>query len=99
MTHAVTDNCARRRFEFDGTGGAAFIDYRRDGEVLTLAYVLVPPHLRGRGVAAALVEGTLRLARARGERVVAQCSFAAAYIHAHPEFHDLLAVRPPAEPI
>lgn len=90
MTNAVTDNHARKRFELQGTAGAAFIDYRRDGHVLTLVYARVPPHLRGQGVGAALVDGTLRLVRARGERVVAQCSFVAAYIQAHSEFRDLL---------
>lgn len=99
MPHTVTDNSARRRFELDGTGGAAFVDYWRDGEVLTLTYALVPPQLRGQGVGAALVAGTLRLVQARGERIIAQCSFVAAYIRAHPEFQDLLATDRPPKPI
>ena len=98
MTPTVTDNLARKRFELDGSDGEAFVDYRRDGDVLTLTYALVPPHLRGRGVGAALVDGTLRLAQARGERIVAQCSFVAAYVRSHPEFQRLLATDPPPAP-
>ena len=99
MSHTVTDNRARKRFELDGSGGEAFVDYRRDGNVLTLTYALVPPHLRERGVGAALVDGTLRLVQARGERIVAQCSFVAAYVRSHPEFQGLLATDPPPAPI
>lgn len=99
MPHAVTDNCARKRFELDGTVGQAFVDYRRDGQVLTLTYALVPPHLRGRGIGTALVDGTLRLVQARGERIIPQCSFVAAYIRSHPEFQDLLTTHTPPEPI
>ena len=92
----ITDNSTRQRFELDVAGGKAFIDYLRDGSVLTLAYAEVPAHLRGGGVGAALVEGTLALVRQRGEKVVPQCSFVAAYIAGHPQAQDLLADRPPA---
>ena len=99
MPHTVTDNRARKRFELDGTGGEAFVDYRRDGEILRLTYALVPAQLRGRGIGAALVDGTLRLVQARGEQIIAQCSFVAAYIRALPEFQGLLATHPPPKSI
>lgn len=89
----ITDNSARQRFELDVAGGKAFIDYRRDGSVLTLAYAEVPAHFRGGGVGAALVEGALALVRQRGEKVIPGCSFVAAYIARHPEVQDLLAER------
>ncbi len=91
MSDGVNDNPARQRFELDVTGGKAFIDYRRDGAVVTFAYAEVPGSLRGGGVGAALVKGALALVRARGEKVVPQCSFVAAYIARHPEEQDLLA--------
>ena len=93
MSDGVNDNPARQRFELDVTGGQAFIDYRREGAVVTFAYAEVPVNLRGGGVGAALVKGALALVRARGERVVPQCSYVAAYIARHPEEQDLLADR------
>ena len=93
MSDRVNDNPTRQRFELDVTGGTAFIDYRRNGAVVTFAYAEVPGNLRGGGVGAALVKGALALVRARGERVVPQCSYVAAYIARHPEEQDLLAGR------
>lgn len=87
----VTDNPARQRFELDVAQGGAFIDYRRDGRILTLTHAEVPAALRGRGLGAALVKGTLDLVRRRGETVVPRCSFVAAYFRRHPESQDLLA--------
>ena len=93
MSEWVNDNPARQRFELNVIGGKAFIDYRRVGDVVTFAYAEVPGNLRGGGVGAALVKGALALVRARGEKVVPQCSFVAAYIARHPEEQDLLADR------
>lgn len=91
MTSSVRDNPARRRFELDVDGALAFIDYRREGRVVTLTHAEVPAALRGGGIGSALVRGTLLLAREQGERVVPLCPFVVAYLERHPEFRDLLA--------
>ena len=95
MTSAVRDNHSKNRYELEVEGSLAFIDYRRQGGVVTLAHAEVPPALRGGGIGSALVRGTLELARARGDRIVAQCPFVAAYLRRHPEFDDLRADRRP----
>lgn len=69
----------------------AFIDYRRDGRIVTMTHAEVPLALRGGGIGATLVAGALALVRARGERVVPLCPFVAHYIRRHPETQDLLA--------
>jgi predicted GNAT family acetyltransferase len=86
----VTDNEARQRFELVVDGLVAFADYRRRGNVLVIPHVEAPFALRGTGASAQLMEGVLALARARGERIVPTCSWAAAYLRRHPEHHDLL---------
>ena len=91
MTNRVLDHPARRRFELEVGGASAFIDYRRDGRIVTMTYAEVPRALRGRGIGAVLVEGALALVRARGERVIPRCSFVAHYMRRHPEVCDLLA--------
>jgi uncharacterized protein len=95
MSHDVTDNVQRRRFELElEAGGVAFIDYRRGGEgghVLTLLHAEVPAALRGGGVGARLAAGTLDLVRSRGERVVPRCPFVVSFIQGHPEYAELIA--------
>lgn len=91
MTNRVRDDAARRRYELVAGDAVAFIDYRRDGGIVTLTYAEVPAALRGRGVGSVLVKGALELVRERGERVIPQCAFVAHYMRRHPEVHDLLA--------
>ncbi len=93
VTPPVTDNPSRQRFELSVQGAEAFIDYLRDGNILTLTYAQVPGHLRGSGVGTMLVKGALQIVRQRHQTVVPQCSFVAAYMARHPETHDLLAAH------
>lgn len=92
MARTVHDNAEHRRYELEVEGGCAFIDYHRDGDVVTMTHAEVPRALRGGGVGSELVRGALGLARQRGDRVVPRCSFVAHYMRRHPEVHDLLAV-------
>ncbi|MBS0374894.1 MAG: N-acetyltransferase [Proteobacteria bacterium] len=87
----VEDNAAASRFELWVEGRLCRIDYRRDGDVLALNHVEVPPSLEGRGIGSRLVSGALAIVRARGERVIPRCPFAARYLERHPEDRDLLA--------
>lgn len=87
----VTDNTARQRFELEVDGQIVFADYRRQGSVVIVPHVEAPPALRGTGASGRLMEGVLARLRARGEKIVPTCSYAAAYIRRHPEHHDLLA--------
>lgn len=76
----------RQRFE----AGAAHVVYRLEGKRLIIEHTEVPPTLRNRGIAAALIRAALTEADRRSWKVVPQCSYAAAYIERHPEFHSLL---------
>lgn len=87
----VVDHPERQRFEMQVDGQTAFIDYTRDGQTVTLTHTEVPEALQGQGLGTKLVRGTLELLRARGERVVPQCEFVAAYLKRHPEDADLQA--------
>jgi predicted GNAT family acetyltransferase len=91
MAHHVTDNSSRERFELNLNGAVAYLDYQRDGNVLTLIYAHVPTDLRASGIGSALVQGALAIMRARGEKVIARCSFVAVHIARHPDEQDLLA--------
>jgi uncharacterized protein len=91
MAEAVRDNRARQRYELDVEGGVAFIDYHRDGGVVTMLHAEVPPAARGRGIGSRLARGALDLVGKEGEKVRPRCPFVVDYIHKHPEVQDLLA--------
>lgn len=97
MNNRVRDDAARRRYELEVGGALAFIDYRRDGRIVTMTYAEVPVAVRGGGVGSELVKGALTLVRERGERVIPLCSFVAHYMRRHPEAHDLVAGSGAAE--
>jgi predicted GNAT family acetyltransferase len=87
----VTDNVAESRFELVEAGETAFADYRLRGNTLVIPHVEAPVALRGTGAAGRLMEGVLTLARERGNKVVPQCGYAAAYIRRHKAWQDLVA--------
>ena len=85
------DNPAESRFEVRTGGATAILTYRPGGGLLVLAHTIVPTELEGRGIGSTLVRSALDSARARGLKIVPQCSFVAEYMRRHPETHDLLA--------
>jgi predicted GNAT family acetyltransferase len=90
MTNPVTDNSERSRYELALDGGVAFVDYLLVGNVRVLTHSEVPPAMRGRGIGARLVAGTLQLAREQGVSVEPRCSYVAQFIERNPQYHDLL---------
>jgi predicted GNAT family acetyltransferase len=87
----VVDNPDHQRFELELDGKLAFVNYRRSPGVIALAYAEVPLELRGGGVGAELVKGTLERVRERGEKVIPVCGFVASYMRRHADVYDLLA--------
>ncbi|HVZ63048.1 MAG TPA: GNAT family N-acetyltransferase [Lacunisphaera sp.] len=79
------------RFETTIEGYRSVCEYELADGAMVFTHTLVPPELRGRGVAETLVRAGLAEARAHGWRVVPQCSYVARFIERHAEFQDLLA--------
>lgn len=84
---------AAKRFETTIEGCVAVLEYEEQSEVLVFTHTRVPGELRGRGIAGALTEAALAHARARGRRVLPQCSYVAAYLEKHGEHKDLVFRR------
>lgn len=89
----VRHNPPDGRFEVEKDGHLAVLEYRLQGDRMIITHTGVPPALEGQGIGSRLARAALDHARAQGLKVVALCSFVAAYIQKHPEYQDLLAGR------
>jgi hypothetical protein len=88
---AVTHNPQASRFEATVDGLPCVCQYRMLGRTMMFTHTGVPTALRGRGIAARLVEAALAHARAHGFKVRPDCSYVEAYMQRHPDTQDLLA--------
>jgi len=89
----VVDNPDRHRFELplDGEDIAAAY-YRRDANGhIVLTHTEVPSEYGGRGFASTLARGIFDTARERGDKLVLQCPFMAAWFAKHPDYGDVVA--------
>lgn len=87
----VQHNAAENRFEAVVDGHVAVAEYEIKDERVIFTHTFVPPELRGRGIAEQLVRAALGWATAEKRRVVPACSYVAAFIERHPEFHALVS--------
>jgi len=87
----VTHNEAEHRYEATVDGLLSVCEYEIVDDKLVFTHTLVPPALRGRGIAEQLVRPALADARAAGRKVVPAFSYVAVFIKRHPEYQDMLA--------
>ena len=90
MSPQVTHYPASSRFEATVDGHLCVCQYRVFGKVMMLTHTGVPQALRGRGIAAQLVQAALDHARAKRLKVRPDCSYAEIYMQRHPQTLDLL---------
>lgn len=89
-TPIAKHNAAANRYEIEVDGRLAVVDYEmRDGRQV-FTHTLVPPELRGRGLAEVLVRTALSEARAANRKIVPACSYVGVFIQRNPEFTDLV---------
>jgi uncharacterized protein len=79
----VDDVPAESRFVVRGSGGAAELEYRLNGDRFVLVHTEVPDAWAGRGVGGQLVRAALRHAAAHGLTVVPWCPFARRWLRDH----------------
>ncbi len=70
---------------------ATALDYADDGRVVSMTRTVTNPPLRGRGLAAQIVERAVDDAAAQGRLVRPMCWYVAEWFDRHPERRDLLA--------
>jgi len=91
MPSVISHDRVAHQFATETGGAVSILEYGLVDDVMTIEHTGVPAELRGRGIAAALVQGALATARRAGWKVVPACSYAAAWMQRHPEFDDLRA--------
>ena len=88
---SVIHNEAEQSYEATVDGLVSVCEYELADNRMVFTHTMVPPELRGRGIAEELVRAGLADARAKGLKVVPACSYVAVFIRRHPEFQDLVA--------
>jgi uncharacterized protein len=91
MDVKVIHNDAARRFESLVDGHLSVAEYELSGGVMHMTHTLVPAALRGRGIAAHLVQAALDHAKARELKVNPVCSYVRLYMERHPDTRGLWA--------
>jgi len=91
MEVKVIHNEPARRFESLVDGHLSVADYELSDGVMHLTHTVVPPALRGRGIAAHLVEAALAHARTLGLKIDPVCSYVRVYMERHPDSQSLWA--------
>ena len=86
----VSHNPAAHRYEAVVDGHLSICEYELTDGKMVFTHTVVPPELRGRGIAEKLVRAALADAQAAGRKVVPQCSYVAKFIQRHAEFAHLL---------
>ncbi|TBV26850.1 N-acetyltransferase [Meridianimaribacter sp. CL38] len=89
-TIPLVKNETQKRFELEVDGHFAFINYGEYGNQIALVHTEVPEALRGRGVAAVLVEKTLNYLEGQGNSLLPFCPYVFAYIKKHPEWKRIV---------
>lgn len=84
MPTPVEHQPERHRFVIVEDGAEALLEYRMLApDVIDFVHTFTPAALRGRGLAARLVEAGVGHARERGWRVIGSCSYVAAWLEKH----------------
>jgi predicted GNAT family acetyltransferase len=92
MATEVIQDASMNRFELlvDGQS-VGELDYSIRDDTIVLIHTEIDPSQREGGMGGELVKGALNLIRAETDyRVVANCTFASAWVSEHPEYEDLL---------
>ena len=79
----VTHNEAKGQFEIAVENNAAFLQYRRTNDHISLIHTEVPEASRGKGLGNQLVRAALDYAHFNQLKVVPVCPFVKAYLQKH----------------
>lgn len=86
-TIAIVRNDDHRRYELTVDGMlAGYSQYRTAPGTIVFTHTIVKPEYEGRGLGSRLAKFVLDDSITRGERIVPECPFIAAYLRRHTEY-------------
>ncbi|MHB1271247.1 MAG: GNAT family N-acetyltransferase [Rhodanobacter sp.] len=91
MSLSIQHERSAHRFAAQVDSAQCILDYSLAAGVMTITHTGVPPEVGRRGIASALVQAALDVARAEGWKVVPACSYVSVWMARHPSYHNLLA--------
>jgi predicted GNAT family acetyltransferase len=80
-----------QKFFIKINGKEAYLYYRLRENVMDFASTYVPNELRGKGIAANIVEAGLNYARKNNYLIIPSCSYVAVFMRRNKQYQDLLA--------
>lgn len=88
IEHDVEDQKFYSRID----GAEAYLQYILiNGKTMNMIKTYVPNNLRGKGIAAKIVEAGLKYAAEKNYKIIPTCSYVEVYIERHPEYNVLLS--------
>jgi len=79
-----------QKFSIIIDGLESHIEYVKNNRVLNVVHTYVPSLLRGRGIAAKLVEAVIEYAKRNDFKIIPSCSYVKSYFDRHSEYKGLL---------
>jgi uncharacterized protein len=86
----IVNNKEMSRFEMKLGSDIAYVDYGWRNDVFELLFIFVPVQYRGKGIAEDLIKYVLNHAVANNLSIDIYCSWIAAFVRNHSEYHFLL---------
>jgi len=86
----VVNDEAGMKFEIEGEGEIAYLEYRFYKKDMAMMHTFVPKKLEGKGIASALAKEAFSYAEKLNKAVMVYCPFVAAFVKRHPEYRKQL---------
>ena len=87
----ITHDSKNQVFQAVVDGYTCEVEYRLDGNVMSITHTGVPNPVGGRGIAALLTKFAAQTAESKGWKIVPACSYAETWFKRNPEYAHLLA--------
>ena len=91
MDYKITHDKKNHKFTTTIDGSECYLSYSyEEDDVLDFYFTFVPGELRGKGVAAELVEAGLKYAIENNLRIIPRCSYVNLYVQRHGEYKKII---------
>ena len=90
MEYRIIHDDSKNMFYIIVEDKISYLKYRVVSNIIEFYVTFVEPSLRGRGIAAGLVEEAIAFAKEKGYKILSTCSYTSEYINRKEEYKGLL---------